>query len=1003
MKNKMRLTLLLAFCMSFLCLAQVAEAEPYYSWQSEYDGTSPHSIVLYNFNEDQVYEKWSGWAAIEQVTQQNPANNKWMAQDHELSNAYFAAGGKFGWGMHNIGGTVNTDRIALYDSADIFPSGADPSLSVEFWVSFNMLNTIQFLVDKKYADSVYSGYIIYLDGNNVLNFRIGDGSQTLQANAALGWETGRAYHIAGTWDADTDTIKLYRDGEEVASATYSGSAIQNSSHSVFLGQRQGSSYGALNGMMDDFRVSDIAYEYAIPPIPPHTGPYYGWMKELDGTEPSSIALYNFNKDQIYDKWSGYSAIEQITKANPTSNKWMAHDAPASCASFDAGGKFGWGMHNVGGQSMVDYVGLDSSADMFPDANDPSISFECWVKLNDLSQSIQYITDKAYDTKCGFMMYLIRLEGSGQDEYRLYFEVGNGTEAVNVWANLQWDVGQFYHIAGTWDAQADTAYLYRDGVKVASVLSPGMSIINSSTAHAVRLGNRLGRAYWVLNGTLDDVRISDIAYEYSVYPECGQSGALLDGDISGLNDKPDCYVDFLDLDKLASQWLSNTEPTGGTPPAFFTPAPDNAAGYDPDKMYPQGRIFPFSYYSIYSPDTEMAKENGLTGIGPYYEADQSEMLSNAQALDLKCFYRVGMEDINFSNMPSDAEIEAELTSQVTAVASHQEIAWWYLLPEETNRNIANELHYLEIAADAIRAADPCGRPVWHYLDNGQDAADLAYTVVYLDVCSKGSYTNYGGHNSERIYCRWSVEQETTAIENTSSDAIPLIMPEMFEEPAPGDVHLIHDWTRHDAYLGFITGAKGFVSFSGFRRSGFPSFEDYLDGYTSVSREINGQLDLGQVLLFGEERSDITVTITSGATTATMASPPYSAASVNFLNMADTTGGRYLLMVNSANSAVGVNVSGLPSADVLRRDVFNDDDFTDTVGGSFSASFEPLEVKCFRIIPEPQNCGDEGSEYLAADIAGIAGPDCYVDLLDFALISQDWLNCIAPEDPECSFWD
>ena len=35
----------------------------------------------------------------------------------------------------------------------------------------------------------------------------------------------------------------------------------------------------------------------------------------------------------------------------------------------------------------------------------------------------------------------------------------------------------------------------------------------------------------------------------------------------------------------------------TSEAFFRPAPDLAQKYDPERIYPRGRIFPFSFYSV----------------------------------------------------------------------------------------------------------------------------------------------------------------------------------------------------------------------------------------------------------------------------------------------------------------------------------------------------------------------------------------------------------------------
>ena len=51
-------------------------------------------------------------------------------------------------------------------------------------------------------------------------------------------------------------------------------------------------------------------------------------------------------------------------------------------------------------------------------------------------------------------------------------------------------------------------------------------------------------------------------------------------------------------------------------------------------------------------------------------------------------------------------------------------------------------------------------------------------------------------------------------------------------------------------------------------------------------------------------------------------------------------------------------------------------------------------------DPSYCGEVYSQELAGDISGPSGvPDCYVDLYDFALMSQLWLECTDPNIVNC----
>jgi hypothetical protein len=41
-------------------------------------------------------------------------------------------------------------------------------------------------------------------------------------------------------------------------------------------------------------------------------------------------------------------------------------------------------------------------------------------------------------------------------------------------------------------------------------------------------------------------------------------------------------------------------------------------------------------------------------------------------------------------------------------------------------------------------------------------------------------------------------------------------------------------------------------------------------------------------------------------------------------------------------------------------------------------------------------------MAADLSGPNGtPDCYINLYDFAVIANNWLDCNNPADTHCTF--
>ncbi|MGB0582348.1 MAG: hypothetical protein ACPGVU_21865 [Limisphaerales bacterium] len=281
----------------------------------------------------------------------------------------------------------------------------------------------------------------------------------------------------------------------------------------------------------------------------------------------------------------------------------------------------------------------------------------------------------------------------------------------------------------------------------------------------------------------------------------------------------------------------------------------------DRVYPQGKLFPFMGFSgVPMRDAHF----GFSVAGPSYAADQAPALAAAEKAGLSFPYKIGIK-MNFHAKAPDKpltlnadEIRRQITEQVTRVVDRKSICWWYLGPEEIRYWRKNEMAYLKAASEAIRAADPLKRPIWMYEPNFRNAESLAKTGQYLDVIGKGAYVNLAGYQDSRIWVRWSVEQEVLAIEqlakaNDNRQRIPLLMPELCKDPVdPAHDHLIPRWVRHDVYLGLMSGAKGVAIWSLFRRAEVRrTWPIWYDAYAHVANDLTGPLALGQVFLFGEK--------------------------------------------------------------------------------------------------------------------------------------------------------
>ena len=409
--------------------------------------------------------------------------------------------------------------------------------------------------------------------------------------------------------------------------------------------------------------------------------------------------------------------------------------------------------------------------------------------------------------------------------------------------------------------------------------------------------------------------------------------------------------------------------------FFGGGPTDADIKLPaDKVYPAGRLFPFSFYSTgggprgekLSPEEKdkVMKEivdAGAPLIGPQYELTD-QIIANAKKFKVgavmtvrgiyngeqitKAFFR--------TNTPLDPKKLTEETAPVIReLAKNPEIVYWDVTPEERRWWKAREVLYLKTMYEIIKANDPLKRPVFMYEPGHLGADSLAKLLPYQDLSAKGTYTNYSGCKDQRVWVRYSVEQEVKAIKAAAlgRPIVPFLLPEMFREVPENEYPQIESWVRHDVYCGIANGARGILVFSARRRANFNAYPKYLAAYLRVCRELANRSELSQAFLFGKPTSDLEVAQTDGPAKIPIKKsridteyPPLSVA--QFL----WNGARYVLIVNSANVPVNAVVDNLVYGSTITvknlLSLKNEQEFT-APEGNFELKLAPLEAACFKI--------------------------------------------------------
>jgi hypothetical protein len=410
--------------------------------------------------------------------------------------------------------------------------------------------------------------------------------------------------------------------------------------------------------------------------------------------------------------------------------------------------------------------------------------------------------------------------------------------------------------------------------------------------------------------------------------------------------------------------------------FFAAPEDSGKKLPANKIYPQGKLFPFSFYStgggsekkrklllpekLRLADQKKIIDGGVTMIGPQYELN-NQVLQDAKKYNVKVVYSLQLKvdnevitkkyirNLHKLRKPLDVKKVREAVRQEMAkVASNDCIAWWNLSPEEMRYWRNQEKNYLITVAKAVHDFDPKKRPVYMYEPGHVGAKRMTISGKYTDIIGKGIYANYSGMKLSRVFCRWSVEQELEAIKMLGkSDKTPIAVVEMFQDPLAKEIKLIEDWARHDVYCSLAAGAKGVLIFSASRRPKFKVREKYLDAYLKICGEL--QSELGQAILFGTRKNDLTVDTISGPKEIKFkfyTHPEKTYPTISFANIAYKNS-RYLILVNSANEPVEAILDGLVyGSKVTIHDIFKKSKFT-APEGQVEMKFKALEVKVFKV--------------------------------------------------------
>lgn len=347
-------------------------------------------------------------------------------------------------GMGNFDFNGNSQYISIGNAAHLQPTSM---LSIAAWIkgdSWSSGSDVDVIL-RKGEGNPNNFQLAIADGRATLYLDDSD-TNGIRSNTVL--STGQWYHVAATWDGAT--AKIYIDGQLDNSAARSG-AIGTDTRPLYIGGRSGTDY--FNGMIRDVRL---------------------YNRPLTSAEITSLS-----------GTAGYWPFSEGSGTTAADNSGAGNNATLS-------GGASWTTDCAGNNSalLTDGAGGIAQTGTFTPPDVGTVAF--WMRSSGTPSDTARIFGLGGDWEArqmtdGTLVFDLCGEGGG------YFET---TEPLD-------EVGQWYHVAATFDSSDDTYAIYIDGQLHKS--GTNGNAMTQQAAAILSFGTRTGSTqYW--QGALRDFRI-----------------------------------------------------------------------------------------------------------------------------------------------------------------------------------------------------------------------------------------------------------------------------------------------------------------------------------------------------------------------------------------------------------------------------------------------------------------------------------------------------------------
>ncbi len=385
-----------------------------------------------------------------------------------------------------VGTAVRFNGTDGYADTDLSPVNTTQGFTVSAWVNFDQQPTRSMVVATQ-PGNITAGFELYYSPVHgwVFNQHASDtaGAASVMAKAATPAPVtvGKWTHVAGSYDATLDRLRLYVDGQLVGEKSWSTPWNARRGLRIGAGSYSGTPGNFFSGAIDDVQIfnrqledSEVTQLHA---------------KQIVG-DPGSPALAVFPMDEAAGATEivGHGGVIPATYHGTVSTG--VPGVAGKAARFD-------------GTTGYAKVGETSA----PHVNTfRSFTVSAWAKLDSLASESGVVVLQAGKERPGMELYY----SAAAQQWAFAQYTADSTDAgitrVTQPVGAKAYAGEWAHLVGVHDTDDNTLTLYVNGTKAGSVTQN--SPFYADRSMYIGVGDFGGAKQYHFPGTVDDVRVQD---------------------------------------------------------------------------------------------------------------------------------------------------------------------------------------------------------------------------------------------------------------------------------------------------------------------------------------------------------------------------------------------------------------------------------------------------------------------------------------------------------------